>query len=181
MASRFESDLLEALADPTRADFSSLRDAWTACPRYQPYGRDAEGIEELHMRVATESWDKAVELAKRLLDITPLSVSLRLLYAQALAGSGDRWEAGDQRAVAHGICKAILRSGDGRSQANALVVHDPSEIKLALDLLGCRALRSYQVEIEGRWYDRVEATSPKGDRDVWFDVTIMHDWLTQAT
>lgn len=180
MDGRFRSLLREVFADPTRGDYSSLRLAWPETSTYQPYGRDIEGLEELHMRVAGKQYETACGLAKGLLDKTPLSVTVRLLFAQALDGVGEDWEAGDHRAFAHGLCKALLRSGDGRSAGSALVVTDPSEIKLALDLLGLRALRSVQQEIDGRWFDRLDATGAKGEREVWFDVTLMQNWLAQA-
>ncbi|TNE88287.1 MAG: DUF4919 domain-containing protein [Deltaproteobacteria bacterium] len=180
MDSRFDALLLDVRTDPTRADYSALRIAWTECSRYQPYGRDSEGLEELHMRVASKRFEEAVRLAKRLLEAEPLSVSLHLLYAQALDGLGDDWDAGDHRAIAHGLCKAILRSGDGRSAATALVVVEPWEIKLALDLLGLASMRSEQRQEADRWYDCVLAIGKDGEREVWFDVTHMQNWLAQT-
>lgn len=181
MTGDFADLLQDVLIDPARGDYTALRIAWTTSSLYQPYGRDSEGVEELHMRVASGAFQAAVDLAARLLVDVPLSVPIRLLYAQALTGAGDRWEAGDHRAFAHGLCKAILRSGDGRSKQTALVVYEPSEIKLTLDLLKLVATRSHQLEHEGRWFDRIEARGADGSRDVWFDVTVMHEWLSQAS
>lgn len=180
MTSRFDALMLDVRTDPTRADYLALRLAWAECSRYRPYGKDTEAIEELHMRVASREYPKAVKLARHLVEEDPLSVSIHLLYAQALDGVGDDIDAGDHRAIAHGLCKAILRSGDGRSPATALVVVEPAEIRLALDLLGLRAERSLERQHDERWYDCILTRGSEGEREVWFDVTCMQNWLAQA-
>ena len=60
------------------------------------------------------------------------------------------------------------------------MVVEPAEIRLALDLLGLRAERSLARQHEERWYDCILARGAEGEREVWFDVTAMQEWLAEA-
>ena len=181
MTERLDEVLLDIHTDPARGDYTAARRLWTSSPHYQPYGRDSEEVEEFHMRVSAGRFEEAIALGKQLLEAEPIRVTLHLLMARALDAHGDDWEAGDHRAMAHGYCKALLRTGDGRGPETALSPVEPWEIPLALDLLGLRAVRSEQQQAAGRWFDRVEAVDREGEsREVWFDVTVMQAWLRDA-
>ena len=178
MSDDFATLLTEALADPEHADFQRLRESFASSDFYMPYGRDQEDIEELHMRIATKRWDKALALVEEMLDFDPLGISLRFAYAHVLEGVGEDWEATSQRCFANGLMRAILGSGDGRTAETAIAVLDMRELRLVLDVLGCRAVRSQLTHGDGRWLDVVEATDAHGEeRTLYFDVDLPQGWL----
>lgn len=168
--------LEEALSDPVGADYEHLRRVYVDCPLYQPWARDQEAVEELHMRVATGRFEEAVALGQEILRSDPLAVTLRLSLAKAFDGAGRRRDGTDARTFANGLMRCVLRTGNGRSLDSAIVVHDARELHLVLDVLGLTATRSELKQIDGRWFDVIETS---GDRVMHFDVTLPRLWLNR--
>jgi hypothetical protein len=173
----FEDLLAEALLEPLNTDYEALREAWIACDGPERVVRDEEAIEELHMRLATQRWEAARDLAEELLDAEPLCVQLRLWLARATEGLGEEREASNERAFANGLVRAILRSGDGASPEHALRVIHTREIALVLGVMDLQAQRSELREVDGRWIDRVECTGLEGPRTVYFHVAVPECWM----
>ncbi|MBN2798027.1 MAG: DUF4919 domain-containing protein [Deltaproteobacteria bacterium] len=174
----FDDLLLDAVLDPSRTDFTALREAWLERDGPERAVWDEEAFEELHMRLATKDWDGALDLADELLETHPLAVELRLWRAQALAGSGDRREANIERAIANGLLKAVLSSGDGESADSPLVVLCAREERLVLNLMGLRAVRSALGELGGRWIDEVLTSDIEGhERVLFFHLRVPERWI----
>lgn len=180
MSEDFEYLLGEALADPERADFVALREAYARSESYVPFGREHEEIEILHQHMAAEEWGRARSLCEELLDHDPLSITLRFAYAHILEAEDDEWEASDQRMFANGLLRGILRSGDGRTPETAFAVLDTREMFLVVEVLGLRVIRSQLSHVDGLWLDTVEARGPEGDRTLYFDVTLPQEWLADV-
>jgi hypothetical protein len=170
----FRELLEDAFLDPRRVDYAQLRRLYVESGEYRPAHRDTHGTDALNRALAAEDWEGAIALAEQLLDRDPLAVGLRLAYARALDGVDDGWEAETQRAVAHGLLRAIVASGDGRTPETALQVLDERELHVVLDRLGLRVIRSERDVGGDRWFERVECV---GGRVVWFDVTWPQRWV----
>jgi len=169
------SELLEdAFLDPSRVDYRLLRRLYVASASYVPYGRDDSHVETLHGQLASGAFEEAIATVEALLETDPLAISLRLAYAHALDGIDDDWEASTQRAVANGLIKAILSSGDGRTPESAIVVLDEREHQLVLQLLDVQPLSSQRLATEDGWYDCVTCA---GGRVVYLDVSWPQGWL----
>lgn len=180
----FRELLEDAFLDPDRVDYVLLRQLYVASEAYRPWDvveivdeDDApvpNPIERLHASIAAEDWEDATGLAEALIEAAPLAIPMRLAYAHVLDAIGDDWEASTQRAVANGLVRAILRSGDGKTQATAIKVLDERELHLALELLGTRSVRT-AVDAEGEvWIATAECAD---GRTVYFDVTTPQQWL----
>ena len=180
MTDDFETLLDEALADPEGADFARLRAAYAETLHYLPYGRDQRGLEALHRLIEEDRWAEALERVEALLETDPLSISLRFAYAHILEETDDEWEASHQRAVADGLLRTILRSGDGRTAETAIRVLDLREMYLVLETMGLRATRSQLSQVGEEWIDLVEVKGPEGERAMYFNVTLPQSWLVQA-
>lgn len=169
------SELLEdAFIDPDRVDYALLRELYVHSPSYLPFGRDERAVARLHQELASERFEEAVETVESLLVVDPLSIALRLAYAHALDGIDDDWEAATQRAFANGLIKAMLRSGDGRSEATAIVVLDERERSLTLELLDLQAKTSRTHRHDGAWYEHIECLC---GRELILDVSWPQGWL----
>ncbi|MBW1879479.1 MAG: DUF4919 domain-containing protein [Deltaproteobacteria bacterium] len=180
MAQHFETLLEEALADPERADFVTLRMAYAQSLAYLPFGREQGEVEELHRRMAAERWDEALDLVELLLESDPLSIPLRFAYAHVLEEDNDEVEAGFQRTFANGLLRTVLGSGDGRTAESAIQVLDMREMYLVLDVMGLRAIRSQLTQAGTEWIDQVGAKGRDGERDVFFNVSIPQGWLAEV-
>lgn len=168
-------ELLEdAFLNPASIDYGLLRALYAASAHYLPYGHRPDGVEILHRHLEAQEWEEAIAVVEDLLVDDPLAIALRLAYAHALDGIGDDWEASTQRAVANGLIKAVMRSGDGRSPDSPLRVLDERELHLIVDLLGTRAARTRMDLHEDRWLAVVEAAD---GRSLYFDVTWPQGWL----
>ncbi len=170
-------ELLEdAFLDPDRVDYAQLRHMYAASAHYVPYGRDPTGAVRLHQALATEDWEAAIEVVEELLVTDPLAIALRLAYAHALDGVSDDWEATTQRAVANGLLKSILRSGDGKAAHTAITVLDDRERQLALEMMGTRAMRTRLESHTSGW---LEVVSCSDGRTLYFDVTWPQSFLNE--
>ena len=169
------SELLEdAFIYPSSVDYAQLRELYVGSSSYVPYGRDDSSVDVLHAQLGAEDYEAAIETLEKLLEGDPLAITLRLAYAHALDGIGDDWEASTQRAVANGLIKAILSSGDGRSMQTAIVVLDERERSLVLQLLELTPKASQRIASDDGWFDRI--TCNEG-RDLYLDVSWPQGWL----
>jgi hypothetical protein len=169
------SELLEdAFLDPDSVDYDQLRTLYVHSSCYIPFGRDQSSIETLNTQLAAMDFEAAIHTIEPLIEVDPLSITLRLAYAHALDGIEDEWEASTQRAVANGLIKAILGSGDGRSPQTAIVVLDDRERELVLQLLSVKPASSQMTTTEDGWLDCV--TCHQG-RLVYLDVSWPQGWL----
>jgi len=170
----FRELLEDAFLQPDRADFSQLRAHYVQSAEYAPYGHASDAVEALHRHLEAAAWEDAITAAEDILALDPLSIAVRLAYAHALEGVDDDWEAATQRAVANGLVRAILRSGDGASEASALLVLDDREVPLILDVLGTTGLRSRLEIVDER---HVLCVTCADQRDRFFDVSWPQRWL----
>lgn len=169
------SELLEdAFLDPDSVDYAELRTLYVHSTSYVPYGRDDSAIALLNEQLGAEDYEAAIETLEVALHDDPLSITLRLAYAHALDGIEDEWEASTQRAVANGLIKAILGSGDGRSIATSIVVLDERERSLVLELLNVEPVSSTVTVNADGW---VDAITCRGGRIVYLDVSWPQGWL----
>lgn len=169
------SELLEdAFLYPDSVDYDQLRTLYVHSSSYVPYGRDQSCIETLNAQLAALDFEAAIQTIEPLIEVDPLSITLRLAYAHALDGIDDEWEASTQRAVANGLIKSIMGSGDGRTPHTAIVVLDDRERELVLQLLDVRPISSQTTASEDGWLDCVTC---QGDRLVYLDVSWPQGWL----
>lgn len=170
----------EALADPEAADYTALREAYAESHAYVPFGRDQNAIEDLHRRMASESWDEALDLVEVLIEDDPLSIPLRFAYAHILEALDDEMEASAQRQFGNGLMRAILSSGDGRSPETAIQVLDSREMYLAIEMLGLRATTTRLSHDGLEWIERVEVTGKGETRTMYFNVSRPQGWLAKV-
>jgi hypothetical protein len=169
------SELLEdAFLDPDSVDYDQLRTLYVHSTSYIPFGRDQSALETLNSQLVALDFEAAIDTIEPLIEVDPLSITLRLAYAHALDGIDDEWEASTQRGVANGLIKAILGSGDGRSPETAIVVLDDRERELVLQLLNVRAVSSQMTTTEDGWLDCVTCHE---ERLVYLDVSWPQGWL----
>lgn len=173
----FETLLLEAFADPVRADYDTLRARYVLSERYQPWYRDQEGLEELRMRMAMGEWEGSLVLAGELVEGDPLFIDLRFMLSRIFDHAGQDYEASLQRTFGNGLLRSVLRSGDGRSAKTAIRVIDPRELKLALESMNLKACHSQLRKIGDRWLEAISCLGSGGERLMFFDVDSSQRWL----
>lgn len=164
----------------TNIDFATLRQAYAASPRYEPYGDDAKRLKSaLFDAFAAKDCTRATQAAAQILEANYVNIDAHLIADRCYRDMGDAARADFHQAIARGLLGAIAGTGDGQSPDTAFVVIAVEEEVSFLRAQGYDVSDHALVNHAGRRFDRVEATeTDTGDAAVvFFDVERPLSWL----
>jgi hypothetical protein len=171
-----------ARANPTAADFHTLRMAYARSDAYAPYVRERAiriSVEAMSQALRAGDLDGALQAAEDLLASSYLDIEAHMVadYVHTLRGSTT--QAAYHRAFAQGLIGALLASGDGRSPRTAFIVLTPSEEHTVLRALGYTMTRQAVVQEDGHRYDMLQARhSRTGEAaEFYFNIDLPFGWL----
>lgn len=174
---RYEDLSARAAAGDKSVAFTELRAAYPYTDQWDPFGNKTAALLD-EARGAATGKDCATALAK-LDEVLRLDFTIDAAHAlksDCLAATGRRAAATIEAAIADGLVRSLMESGDGSTEKSAYVVMTERE---ELDVLANRHLvfKARQTEIlgsDGRIFDEVQGAAPRADdttKTLFFDVS----------
>lgn len=158
---------------PEEVDFTRFRRG-----RFVAAGRDGYGLERAELqRTLAEAQerrdgDKVLATADEILGKDFTDFLAHLAKAAVTHERGKRDAATFHEAMAMGLVKSILTSGDGQRQGSAYRVFQVREEYGVLAVLGLRSESQSLISEQGRHFDQLACTDRQGrPTTVYFDVT----------
>jgi hypothetical protein len=162
---------------PEEVDFARFRRG-----RFVASGRDGYGLERAELQRALDEaqerrdGDKVLAAADELLGRDFTDFLAHLAKAAVTHERGKRDTATFHEAMAMGLIKSILASGDGRGRSSAYRVFQVREEYGVLAVLGLRSEDQSLISERGRHFDQLRCTDRQGRSvTVFFDVTELFD------
>ena len=103
-------------------DYTAFRMAYTASPKYEPYGAARALIGQIKKAYVAGDCPAAMAKAKEVLEVNFVQIDAHMVTASCLKKMGNEEEARRAHAVFIGLVKSVLGSGDGKSPETAFVV-----------------------------------------------------------
>ena len=157
-------------------DYAALRLSFAASPKYEPYG-SATGTMAKDMITAFKADDcpTAIARAKEIMDANFVYIDAHRVTSLCHKKAGNEEGARQERAVADGLIRSVLQSGDGKTPQTAFVVIAIDEEYKALSALGLVPATQSLVTIEGRSFDKLDAKTRDGSQAVtlYFNVDLL--------
>lgn len=162
----YEELLKQAQLAPDKADYLTLRMAYTRSQDYAPYTRDLEAVEHLGQTLRLDKLDAAMEAIQQLLDIWYLDIEAHMAadYVYVRRQSNER--SAYHRAFAKGLINSILASGNGQSFETAYIVTDIREEYVVLRVLGLRQHKQSLRQWGNSWFDVFDTQSANSSANV---------------
>jgi hypothetical protein len=172
------ADLTKRAADGDRSvDFTVLRASYPYTDQWDPFGNKTAAL--LDQAVAAAKGRDCSTALEKLEEILRLDFTIDAAHAvrsDCLAETGNGPASKIESAVADGLIRSLMNSGDGNEERTAYVVMTERE---EMDVLANRrlVLKVRQTEIrgqDGHFYDEVQATSAQSGesvKTVYFDVS----------
>ena len=170
--------LTQRAADGDRSvDFAALRASYPFTDQWDPYGNKTAALLD-QAAAAARGKDCATALGKidEILKLDFTIDAAHALRSDCLAATGNGAASKIESDIADGLIHSLMDSGDGNSEGTAYVIVTQRE---EMDVLANRqlVLKVRQTEVRGdngRFYDEVQATSPRGGeslKTVYFDIS----------
>lgn len=156
-----DGDYGELLARAKRGDasvdFGALRLAYAESAQYHPYDDAVTRFKRAMLQAVREPHDcgAALGVAGKVLDRVFVDIDAHRAEDFCYRLEGDTASADFHRAIARGLLRSILRSGDGKSPATAYVVIAVDEEYSLIDALGDIAGDQALVKENDHQYDRI--------------------------
>lgn len=158
-------------------DFTALRASYPYTDQWDPFGNKTAALLD-QAAAASRGKDCATALEK-LQEVLKLDFTIDAAHAvrsDCLADTGNGSASKIESAIADGLIRSLMNSGDGSTERTAYVVMTERE---EMDVLANRhlVLKVRQTEVrgkDGRFYDEVQATSAQNGeslKTVYFDVS----------
>ncbi len=165
----------------TSVDFTALRGAYPYTDQWDPFGNKTAALLDQAL-AASKGKDCATALVKldEVLNLDFTIDAAHALRSDCLAATGDAPAARIESAIADGLIRSLMNSGDGNAERSAYVVMTERE---EMDVLANRhlVLKIRQTEVrgsDGHFYDEVQGTSAGNGaavKTVYFDVSSFVD------
>ena len=171
-APTYEQLLARAKTGEPGVDYQALRFAYAAKPDFDPYGLAGAGHRDAMFK-AYQVGDcaTAVKEAAQLLDANFVNMDAHIISDMCYGRLGNQTERAREHAIAAGLIRSIMGSGDGKTQQTAFVVISVDEEYSLLRLLGLKPGRQSLVEGDGHKFDQLDTTKPDGKtQSVFFNV-----------
>jgi len=169
----YETLLEFAKVHPADADFGGLRMAFARSPHYQPYRSYPDLSAAMRDALRDQDWPSVLRLAQSALEINYVRARPHLHAARAQRALGNAAAAAHHRAMAEGLVKSVLASGDGLTPETAMVVIDIGEEYDVLAALRLRSTSQGLATQSGRPMDRHAVVAEDGrEFSMFFDVAL---------
>jgi Domain of unknown function (DUF4919) len=158
-------------------DFTALRASYPYTDQWDPFGNKTAAL--LDQAAAASRGKDCASALEKLDELLKLDFTIDAAHAvrsDCLADTGNNSASKIESAIADGLIRSLMNSGDGNTEHTAYVVVTERE---ELDVLANRhlVLKVRQTEVrgkDGRFYDEVQATSAQSGesvKTVYFDVS----------
>ena len=172
-AAKYQDLVARAEAGDVSLDYTALRLSYALSDSYDPYALQTADLFNAAWN-AFQAKDCATAMAKTLalLKINYVSIPMHFVRADCLAQSGDKPGSDRETAVARGLARSLLASGDGKSIATAYVVVTLSEEVFVLSDLGFSKEKQSLLKDGDHFYDLLEGRDAKTgeSRSAFFNV-----------
>ncbi len=142
--------LLEAAKhDPSKADFSKLRKAYTNSPDYTPLYLPADKYSAIGTALENNEIEQALRLLEEIFESHYLDIQAHAFASVAYKRGGNEQMAQYHRQFTVGLLDSIFNSGNGATPETSFVVIDLSEEMALLFALNAQVLHQEVLEHEG--------------------------------
>lgn len=180
-ADAYEDLLAKLKAGDTSIDFAALRYAYAESANYDGYGGGPPGAQKA-MAEAFRAGDckQALVQAKLILDSMYIDIPAHIVASRCSAETYEVGTSNFHRAIAMGLERSILSSGDGKSPQTAYVVVRISEEYHMIGILGFRPGKQSLVHDGGHSYDLMQVTDASGKEvSIYFQIDRVLAGLTK--
>jgi hypothetical protein len=157
----YESLLEKVKKQNPSVDFTALRMAYADRPFKKGEAADPDLRKKLFSSLGEKNYDKAIEIADKVLTKNYLDIDAHIVSALAYKEKHDAEHEKLHNFVAEGLCRSILASGDGQTLETAYVVISVDEEYTILRALGWHLKEQTLLEGGGHHYDKMEVFNPK--------------------
>jgi hypothetical protein len=161
-------------------DYGLLREAYVKSPDYDPYSvKILPLVHEMGTAASRSDFEATLALAKRIIAASFIVIDAHLYAAVCYDQLGQPEEAKREREIGHGLVKAILSTGDGKSPETAFTVVTVAEEYSMLLIMKARRVRQALIRQGGHSYDRLDVaplsaaenkTAPEPAASLYFQI-----------
>lgn len=168
----YESLLEKVKKQDPSVDFTALRMAYADLPFKKGQTTDTDLRKQLFPALGEKNYDKAIEIAGKVLAKNYLDIDAHIVSALAYEEKHDAEQEKLHNFVAEGLCRSILGSGDGQTLETAYVVISVEEEYTILRVLGWHLKEQTLLEGGGHHYDKMDVFNPKTQQKttVYFNI-----------
>jgi hypothetical protein len=169
----------QALKAPQECDYTGLRMAYAKTSFYDPYSRDDTTSAVMMRACIRKEYSDAIRNAKKILARNFLDARARIVASICYLALGDTSRSNFHDAVARGLIRSILESGDGKGFETAFVVIAVPEEYTLMEVLGLKSGKQVLIEHDGASYDLLDAVDINTDdtMTMYFNVDIPMRWV----
>ena len=171
--STYHALLSRLKAGDTAINFTDLRMAYADSRSYSPYGTESTTARsEASGLIRDGKFEKARAVASGILDSNYLDIDAQWMVAFCYQKLGDAERSRYHVAIARGLVRSILRSGNGTTAATAFEVISVDEEYALLGGLGYQLERQSLIAENGHTYDKMEVVEKqtKEKRTFYFNI-----------
>jgi hypothetical protein len=147
-------------------DYTAFRMAYTASPKYEPYGAARALIGQMKKAYTAGDCPAAMAHAKEIFEVNLVQIDAHFVSALCQRKAGNEEEARREHAMLMGLVKSVLGSGDGKSPETAFVVIAIDEEYSVMAALSLTLVRQALVNHGGSAFDRMEVKKRDSDEIV---------------
>ena len=168
-APTYEEMLAHAMAGESGVDYQALRFAYAAKSDFNPYGLTGASHRDAMFK-AYQAGDcaTAVKEASQLLDVNFVNIDGHIISDMCYGRLGNEAEHAREHAIATGLIRSIMESGDGKTEQTAFVVISVDEEYSLLRVLRLKPGRQSLVQSDGHKLDQLDASRPDGQTQTLF-------------
>lgn len=161
---RYEALLSKLKAGDTAIDYTALRYAYAESDGYDGYGSGPEDARRLMIEAFNgRNCTAALEQALRILEDVYIDIDAHYVAGRCYSETLNLGKSGYHRAVANGLEKSLLESGDGKTPKTAFVVVRLTEEYHVLGIKRLRMRTQSLVHADGHNYDLMQASDEAGN------------------
>ncbi len=179
-APSYDELLVRAKRGDRDLDYQMLRYAYAASPGYDPYGGSLPALKAAMGKAYREKdCARVTGEAAKILEIDYVDIDAHMLADLCFRQLGDTKRAEFHRAMARGLTRSIVQSGDGKSPESAFVVIAIDEEYSLIRLMGLKVQKQSLVNRDGHAYDRMDVTDADKADVLFFNVDRPLSWMTE--
>jgi hypothetical protein len=172
-APKYEDLVARAEQGDATLDYTALRLSYPASANYDPYAMQTRPLFSAAWAAFTaKDCTTAVGSARAMFKINFVTIPMHFVVGDCLGQAGDSAGADRENAIARGLARSLLASGDGKSVATAYTVVTLSEEGFVLSMLGFKEEKQSLLNADGHQYDLLEGKDEKtgAARAAYFNV-----------
>lgn len=180
-AASYAELLAQAKSDAASVDFTALREAYAGSTQYNPYDREISALwSSMLTAYGKNDCAAALQDAGAILAKNYLFIDAHVLFVTCRAQVIEPAQVKQHDAMARGLLRSIMASGDGKSAETAFVVISVAEEYSLLGVTCLRPVRQHLLQKDGHKFDVLEAVDTAGRAtSVYFNIDRPAAWFTR--